>query len=98
MRFKARSPWWSQELHCGLKSRKVVARFEVSNLIQQVKEFKFDLAIVSVMTENRCLLIFLHVLGIPYISSFAMLEKWQIGIPALPSFVPHHYLPFDLYL
>lgn len=57
-------------------------------LFDKLKALNFDLAVVDVCPNSRCLLILLYRLGIPYVSLTTTYEPWLQRVPALPSFVP----------
>ena len=59
--------------------------------IQELKATMFDLALVETGGQ-RCHMLILHKLGIPYASFVVNSEPWLSGNPALPSFVPSMFI------
>lgn len=57
------------------------------DIVNQLHELNFDIAIVEPFVLNYCHLLIPFRLSIPFINAYAMLPFWDMGIPALPSFV-----------
>ena len=64
---------------------------EDDEYIQRINATKFDLAIIEADLQ-RCNMLILHELGIPYVSFVLNLEQWRWKAPVLPSFVPTMFL------
>ena len=57
-------------------------------IVQQVRDIEPDIAIVDPFPLNYCHFLLPHNLSIPYVNIFSTSFFWDIGVPALPSFVP----------
>ena len=55
--------------------------------LENVRQLKFDLAIVEPFILSPCNLILPKYFGIPFVSNAGIFIPWSIRIPALPSFV-----------
>jgi glucuronosyltransferase len=57
-------------------------------LMKQVADTKFDLAIVDGLPISRCMYVIPYKFSIPYITVSVLLDPWQVRVPALPSVEP----------
>ena len=69
--------------------------------INSVQHHHFDMVILCGSPVPRCFLLLPHQLNIPYISLTTYTDPWEVGIPALPSFVKPELIeavpPFTLW-
>jgi len=57
------------------------------SFLENVRQLKFDLAVVESFGFGLCNMVLPKYLGIPFVSNAQMFVPWRIGIPALPSSV-----------
>ena len=69
--------------------------------INSVQHHHFDMVILCGFLITRCYLALPHLLDIPYVSLSTYVDPWDVGIPALPSFVKPELIaaapPFTLW-
>lgn len=59
-----------------------------NTLMSELKDLKFDMAVVDGFLLDFCMLLVPHTLSVPMVTCFSTLPYWLMGVPAIPSFVP----------